>query len=207
MKRILEKHFTRFRYYPPFKEAIRKRDWSPPNIVTKDILKKDTFWKALADLFPGTANGVTVKRNGEVLQDSIHRHLKLMRILMVQLNSWSPEGVDQRDDMCREAHQLFWNLGFPLRRFRVPNHYFFEHHTTRLRKHGNLVGMSPEGGEHVHQPHSKIVQKRPSRRAGNCPVGLVEIMKHVRLLLGLWRQGWLSPLLWYTHELKLPAHN
>ena len=207
LKTILEKHFTRFPYYPPFKEAIGKRDWSPPNIVTKDILKEDSFWKALADLFPRTANGLTVKRNGEVLQDPIHRYLKLMRILMVQLNSWSPEGVDQRDDMCREAHQLFWDLGFPLRRFGVPIHYFLEHYTPRLRKHGNLVGMSSEGGEHVHQPHSKIVQKRPSRPRGKCPVGLVEIMKHVRLWLGLWRQGWLSPTLWYTHEPKLPADN
>ena len=109
--------------------------------------------------------------------------------------------------MCRGAHQLFWDLGFPLRRFRVPIHYFLEHYTPRLRKHGNLVGMSSEGGEHVHQPHSKIVQKRPSRPRGNCPVGLAEIMKHVRLWLGLWRQGWLSPTLWYTHAPKLPADN
>ena len=64
-----------------------------------------------------------------------------------------------------------------------------------------------EGGEHVHQPHSKIVRKRPSRPREKCPVGLVEIMKHVRLWLGLWRQGWLSPTLWYTHEPKLPADN
>ena len=109
--------------------------------------------------------------------------------------------------MCREAHQLFWDLGFPLRRFGVPIHYFLEHYTPRLRKHGNLVGMSSEGGEHVHQPHSKIVQKRPSRPRGKCPVGLVEIMKHVKLWLGLWRQGWMSPTLWYTHEAKLPADN
>ena len=38
-------------------------------------------------------------------------------------------------------------------------------------------------------------------------MGLVEIMKHVRLWLGLWRQGWLSSTLWYTHEPKLPADN
>ena len=207
LKVILEKHFTRFPYYPPFKEAIGKRDWSLPNIVTKDIPKEDSFWKALADLSPRTANGLTVKRSGEVLQDPIHRYLKLMRILMVQLNSWSPEGVDQRDDMCREAHELFWDLGFPLRRFGVPIHYFLEHYTPRLRKHGNLLVMSSEGGEHVHQPHSKIVQKRLSRPRGKCPAGLVGIMKHVRLWLGLWRQGWLSPTLWYTHEPKLPADN
>ena len=97
-------------------------DWSPPDIVTKHILKEDSFLKALADLFPRTTNGVTVNWNGEVLQDPIHRYLKLMQTLMVQLNSWSPEGVEQRDDMCRESHQLFWNLGFPLRRFGVPLH-------------------------------------------------------------------------------------
>ena len=114
---------------------------------------------------------------------------------MVQLNSWSLEAVDQRDDMCREAHQLFWDLGFPLRRFGVPIHYFLEHYTPRLRKHGNLVGMSSEGGEHVHQPHSKIVQKCPSRPRGKCPVEPVEIMKHIRLWSGLWRQSWLSPTL------------
>ena len=187
LKEILEKHFTRFPYYPPFKEAIGKREWSPPNIVTKDNLKEYSFWKALGDLFSRTANGLTVKRNGEVLQDPIHRYLKLMRTLMVQLNSWSPEGFEQRDDMCREAHQLFWDLGFPLRKFGVPIHYFFKHHTPQLRKHGNLVGMSSVGGEHVNQPDCKIVQKRPSRPRGKCPVGLVEIMKQVGLLLGLWR--------------------
>ena len=105
---------------------------------------------------------------------------------MVQLNSWSPEGVDQRDDMSRETHQLFWDLGFPLRQFEVPIHYFLGHYTPRLRKH---------------------VQKRPSCPRGKCPEELVEIMKHVRLWLGLWRQSWLSPILWYTHEPKLPADN
>ena len=98
LKTIFEKQFTRSPYFPPLKEAFGKRDWSPPNIVRKDILKEDFFWKALADLFPRTANGLTVKRNGEVLQDPIHRYFKLMRILMVQLISWSPEGVEQRDD-------------------------------------------------------------------------------------------------------------
>ena len=125
LKTILEKQSTRFRYHPPFKEAIGKRDWSPSNIVTNDFLKEDSFWKALADLFPGTANGLTVKQNGEVLQDPIHRCLKLMQILIVQLNSWSPEGVDQRDDMCHEAHQLFWDLGLPLRWFGVRIHFFW----------------------------------------------------------------------------------
>ena len=83
--------------------------------------------------------------------------------------------------------------------------FFLEKYTPRLRKHGNLVGMSSEGGGHVQQPHSNIVQKRPSRPRAKCPVGLVEIMKHVRLWLELWRQGWLSPALWYTHEPKLQA--
>ena len=160
---ILEKHFTRFPYYPPFKEAIGKRDRSPRNVVTNHILKEDSFWKALPDLFPRAANGLTVKWNGEVLQDPIHRNLKLMRTLMVPLNSWSTEGVEQRDNMCREAHQLLSDLVFPLRQFAVPLHYFFELYTPRLHKHGTLVGMPSEGGEHVHQPHFKIVQKRPSR--------------------------------------------
>ena len=118
-----------------------------------------------------------------------------------------PEGVGQRDDMCREAHQHLWDLSFPLRPFGVPIHHFLEHYTPKLRKHGNLVGMSSEGGEHVHLPASMIVQKRPSRRREKCPVGLEEIMKHIRLWYGLWRQSWLSPTLWYTHELKLPADN
>ena len=200
LKTILQKHFTRFPYYPPFKEAIGKRDWSRPNIVTKNILKEDSFSKALADLFPRAANGLTVKRNSEVLQDPMHRYLKLMQTLMVQLNSWSPEGFEQRDDMCPEGNQVFWDLCFPLRQFGVPIHYVFRHYLPQLRKHGNLVSMSSEGGEHVNQPDCKIVQKRPSRPREKCPVGLVEIMKHVRLLLGLWRQGRLSPTLWYTHE-------
>ena len=113
LKTILEKYFTRFPYYPPFKEAICKRDWSPPNIVTKDILKEDSSWKALSDLFPRTANGLTVKRNGVILQDPIHGYLRLMRILMVWLISWSQESVDQRDDMCCEATSFFWTSAFP----------------------------------------------------------------------------------------------
>ena len=126
---------------------------------------------------------------------------------MVQLNSWSTDGVDQRDDMCRVAHKLLWDRGFPVRRLGVPIHFFFGALHPPAAQNGNLVGTSSEGGEHVHQPHSKIVQKRPSRPRGKCQVGLVEIMKHVRLWLGLLRQGWLSPTLWYTHERKLPADN
>ena len=109
---------------------------------------------------------------------------------------------------CAVKHtSSFGTSAFPCAGLECQIYYFMEHYTTRLRIHGNLVGMASEGGEDVHQPGSKIVQKRPSRPRGKCPVGLVEIMKHVRLWLGLWRQGWLSPTLWYTHEPKLPADN
>ena len=88
-----------------------------------------------------------------------------------------------------------------------PNSFFLEHYAPRLRKHGILVGMSSEGGEHVPQSHSKIVQKRPSRQRRKCPVRLVEIIKHVSFWLGLWMQGWLSPTLWYKNKRNFPTDN
>ena len=51
------------------------------------------------------------------------RYLKLMQTVMVQLNSWSRVGIEQRDDACRETDELFWDLGFRVRRFEVPLQY------------------------------------------------------------------------------------
>ena len=51
--------------------------------------------------------------------------------------------------------------------------------------------MCSEDGEHVHQPHSIICERRPSCPLDKCPTDLVVCMQDSRIRLTLWRQSWM----------------
>ena len=195
---IYTAHLSRCPYHQPLNESCGKKDWMPSNSLTKEILENDEFWCALKRLLPTTADNLTIKYKGQVLQDPLQRYLDLMRELCIQITSWAPRDVHLRDQKCKEAHELFHAIDLPKRRFGVTMHYFFEHYTPHLRYHKNLLSVSCEGGEHLHQPHTSIVARRPSRPRYKCPVGLREVMKKVRLGEALWRQGWSTPAIWNT---------
>ena len=195
---IYTAHLSRCPYHPPLNESCGKKDWMPSNSLTKEILENDEFWCALKRLLPTTADNLTIKYKGQVLQDPLQRYLDLMRELCIQITSWAPRDVHLRDQKCKEAHELFHAIDLPKRRFGVIVHYFFEHYTPHLRYHKNLLSVSCEGGEHLHQPHTSIVARRPSRPRYKCPVGLREVMKKVRLGQALWRQGWSTLAMWNT---------
>ena len=47
----------------------------PSNSLTKEILENDEFWCALKRLLPTTADNLTIKYKGQVLQDPLQRPL------------------------------------------------------------------------------------------------------------------------------------
>ena len=198
LQEVYKKHFTRCPYYVPLTEGPGKRDWSPSNLMTKELMNSDEFWDDLAAALPCTTDGVQVTYKGEQLVDPLQEYLKLMRFLMKQLTACNPTRVTERDDLCHRAHTLFHIMGFSPRRFTGPLHYFFEHYQPRLMHHGSLLPLCSEGGEHLHQPHSTIVDRRPSRPRWKCPIGIVEIMKHCMLSISLWRQCWRVPSAYFT---------
>jgi hypothetical protein len=62
------------------------------------------------------------------------------------------------------ANGLHLALGLEKRRFSVAANCIFCHYAERLQRHGNLVGMYSEGGEHVHQPPAEICECRPDTK-------------------------------------------
>ena len=192
LREIYARHFTRCPYYPPMTEACGKNDWSPANTLTKETIYNDKFWTEIQTLL----RRVVVRNGAEVIHDPFAKYLTLMRKLMLQFIAWHPSEIEGRDDMAREAHMLHHKIGLSRKRFGVVLHCFFEHFTERLKRHGSLMRIACEGGEHLHQPHAAVVRRRPSRPRWKCPVGLREVMKKERLRLALWRQKCVVPAFW-----------
>ena len=204
---VWQKHLSRHPYYAPLTEGIGRRDWRMSNQMTKDIVGSDAFWRDLANALPHTRDGLRIRSpvidDNEVLLDPLQEYVFVMKRLARQLLSWAPTNVADRDSWCLRARQLYFAIGLPDRRFSMAVHWFFCHYTPRLLKHGNLMCMCSEGGEHMHQPHSAIVERRPSCPRYKCPVGLEECMKDARLRLAIWRQGWIFPSTAFAAPLML----
>ena len=83
-------------------------------------------------------------------------------------------------------------------------HSFTEYYTGRLRRHGNLKGLCSEGGEHLHQPHARLVERRPSKRLWKCPVGLFAIARWGARALRLSGARVLAPLLACAETATVP---
>ena len=127
-----------------------------------------------------------------------------MRVLCQDLSSWQPIFVEQRDAMCLELHKLFFSLQFSEHRYTVAMLVFCWHYTPRLRRHGNLLGMSTEGGEMSHQVAKKFSGKEPSYRRPFCPPALVSFMRWAVMKVLLWSEGLRLPQFWCKREPTMP---
>ena len=129
--------------------AISRKKWAIGNKDTKALLKNDIFWQRLANLLPTARDGLTVSHpelSAAEIAEPFQCYLRLVRYLARDLISWNPQGVETREADSRKMHVLFQSLSLRPRRWSVAVHYFTEHYTDRLRRHGNLQGLCSEGG-------------------------------------------------------------
>ena len=189
-------------------EIVSLHDWAMSNKTAKKIVKDDAFWRSLATLLPNTNQGLRLctplLNNGQPVVDPFQQFLWLVRTLCVQVLSWTPNRVPMRDAWCQEAHYLYFCLGLPPRRYNVASHYFFFHYTSRIIRHGNLVGLCTEGGEANHRPHKKICALNGTMRPFQCPDGLWEAVCWSTRAIAFWRQGLHIPTTWYNMRPTLP---
>jgi hypothetical protein len=195
-------------FLPAIDEVVAREDWSMTNKSAKKMVKCNEFWIGLAALLPTTRGGLKLKtpllNGGNVVHDPVHRYLWLVRTLCIQVLSWVPTMVQARDSWCLEAHRLYFCLGLPTRRYNVASHYFFFHYTPRLVRHGNLVGLSTEGGEAYHKPHKKICGGCGQMPPFKCPPGIWESVTWSTRALAFWREGLDIPATWYNMKPTLP---
>ena len=192
-------------YCPPAARNVVD-DWKTDNNLFKAVLYNDKFWAKLDSLLPRTATGLSVMclQTGIMLVDPLLPYLELIRALCMQMMSWTPRNVDQRDADCKELHWLHTSLGLEPRRFGVALHYFLEHYTARLLRHGNLQGSSSEGGEHTNVPNKGVIANCPSFPRHKCPQGVRECVMTQRTHLGLWGIGKVRPQIVYQTVPSLP---
>ena len=148
----------------PKSPAISRKEWAIGNKDTKALLRNDIFWQRLANLTPTAHDGLTVSHpelSAAEIAEPFQCYLRFVRYLARDLISWNPQGVETRDADGRKMHVPFQSLSLSPRGWSVAVHYFTEHYTDRLRRHGNLQGLCSEGGEHLHQPHARLVVKAP----------------------------------------------
>lgn len=217
----LFKHHTRQGYRAPKSQKIagpskkkkkgepsEPKEWRLSGNLAKDVLKDDDFWLDLCNLLPSTADGLVVAIEHtdapHVLRNPLQRYVREVRRLCVQLASWHPEGVETRDADCAHLHFLYDACGLPVERLSVNVHYFLCHYTERLLRHGNLVGMSTEGGEHMHKVDKEWVGRRPGFPYGRCPIGLLVAIEASAVDLALWGEGVDVPPNDCMHDITLP---
>ena len=197
-------------YQPPEQEAIGRKDWAMGNNDTKALLKNDKFWDSLANLLPTREQGLEARHWSLDPNDLVRPwqdYLLLVRRMARDLISWNPRDVEVRDAQGEKMHALFEALSLSPRRWTVAVHYFCVHYTPRLRRHGNLQGLCSEGGEHLHQPHARIVERRPSKPRWKCPVGLLACAEWGRRALMLWRHAIRMPCTFFKHRPTLPPQD
>ena len=180
--------------------AISRKEWA--------LLKNDIFWQCLANLLPTARDGLTVSHpelSAAEIAEPFQCYLRLVRYLARDLISWNPQGVETRDADGRKMHVLFQSLSLRPRRWSVAVHYFTEHYTDSLQRHGNLQGLCSKGGEHLHQPHARLVERRPCKPSWKCTVGLVAIARWGAQALRLWGARVLAPLVACAETPTFPA--
>ena len=95
----------------PSTEAIGQKNWIIGNNDTKAVLLNSDFWDALCSALPSGAD-LLWTRPVPGLNDSERRqpfqvYIRLVRWLAQDLLSWTPTGVETRDQDCRKVHLLF----------------------------------------------------------------------------------------------------
>lgn len=191
--RVFRAHTSYHPYFPPEGEKIGRKDWKINGVLAKQLAHSASFWTDVGAVLPNARKGLRLRIAQMSYLHPWAYYLQLLKQLVLQILSWNPQNVQQRNDMCHEWQTLYVALQLPAVRWTTQVHYFAAHYTTRLLRHGNLVGICSEGGEHLHQPHTTIISTRRSLPKNKCPVGLLCCMKHQALSLALWRQGAIKP--------------
>ena len=124
--------------------------------------------------------------NGCPLPDLIKRYIKLMHLLGKLILYWKPEAVSMRDSYALEAHRLYGLMGLSARRYGRGLHIFLFHQTPCILHSGNLVGVSTEAGERMHQPDKRITERTPKYWFSRCPPGILDCITWGARVLGLW---------------------
>ena len=188
--------------------AISRRESAIGNKDTKALLRNYIFWQRLANLLPTARDGLTVSHpelSAAEIAEPFQCYPRLVQYLARDLISWNPKGVETRDADGRKMHVLFQSLSLRPRRWSVAVLYFTEHNTDRLQRHGNLQGLCSEGGEHLHQPHARLVERCPSKPSWKCPLGLIAIARWGAQALRLWGARVLAPLVACAETPTFPA--
>ena len=115
-----------------------------------------------------------------------------------QLLSWAPERVEHRVADCAYLHHLYTGFDLPARLITVNCHFFLEHYTDRLVRHGNLLGLSDEGGEHQHKVHRDKVNHHKQYARYVCPEVLRKVMRAETTKLWACQHGQHSPTTCYS---------
>ena len=137
----------------------------------------------------------------------VHKYWELVRELGLQILSWRPKNVERRDGWGLACHRLYFALGLPIARYGIATHIFFFHWTGRLRRHGNGVGISTEGGKATHIPHKRIVEGESAYYKNRCPPGIHSTVVWSTRGLALWSIGHLDsqPVCHFDALPTLPA--
>ena len=162
-------------YYEPEAEAIQQRktgccgDFKFNCREVKRVLFLHSFWGELANIFftfgkdpDGMCIAHQLLNNACPLPDPIQRYIKLMHLLGKQTLYWKPRAVSMRDSSALDAHRLYGFMGLSARRYGPRLHIFQLHQTPRILHSGNLVGVSTEGGKHMHHHHKRIRERTPT---------------------------------------------
>lgn len=177
----------------PQEEAPQKDEFSIAGIAAKALIANDKFWSDLLKVMPHVTISCVALNNGQPVTDGFQKFLPLVRRLCRQLLSWCPERVEDRDQDCAYMHALYTGLDLSPKRVTVNCHYFMEHYTARLLRHGNLVGLCSEGGEHQHCVHRDIVVHHKQYARYVCPRGIFEVMRSEVTKLWAWLHGYKMP--------------
>jgi hypothetical protein len=205
---VYARHMTAHPFHPSAQKAVGRKEWSCSNNTAKELLFSDKFWFDLAEILPTSREGLEVSSSllgPDPVADPLQEFLREVRRLCVQPLSWWPVGANTRNADAERVHALYVALKFPIERWTVQSHYWACHYQSRLLRHGNLVGMDSEGGEHLHQPHNRVVDLRPSFPRGKCPIGIAASVKWSALGVVLWEQKRRFPRLQFNYDVKLPS--
>jgi hypothetical protein len=182
----------------------RSREWRCSNKAAKDVLSNDVFWAGLEGIWART--GVVVRdEHGAAMALAPQRYLRGLRRLCQQLLHWNPTGVARRTEECNAVKALYLALHMPRERVTVQCHFFLDDYAPRLVRHGNLVALNTEGGEHTHQVHNSVSAQRPSCPHDKCPVGVDEGIRGGARTLGCWAEGGLRAPARHAHAMRMPV--
>jgi hypothetical protein len=204
---VFEKHTTKEPYTAPAGEKIKKGEWQLRHSffwVGVPFKQYDEGTGVVRQFLDGSEECVATKvpwvsgwsgrSSAGGTTPSVHWHV---------FATGKATADSQPRKCCMQASWLpqfaclllfSWELllrapsGLTPHRFNIAYHYFVHHYAAPLEEFGQLVGVSTEGGEHLHATHYRIANNRPAQPRGDCPQAVIATIRHSSLKLALWRQ-------------------